>query len=122
MRSWILAVGSTLCVLVVSGSGLMSPSSAGAESGFHCPGTPGSSGQAFAYMNGVTGQSSPSKALVEFLRTGHDGLPRLLSQWRHVSTNLFEYSGVRGNIRVTTYRIPTGSYVVTQVQQTCSTL
>ena len=38
------------------------------------------------------------------------------------SKNLFVYSGVHGNIQVTTFRLPTGSYVIVQANQTCSTL
>jgi hypothetical protein len=108
-------------LLVVGSAALLSFSHASGASGFHCPGTPGSANHSFAYTGRVTGQSSPSKALKQFLRTGSDGLHLPLGTWTHPSKNLFVYSGIHGNIEVTTFRLPKGSYVVTQANQTCST-
>jgi hypothetical protein len=121
MRLFVFA-GSMLSALIVNCAGLLGFSPASAAAGFHCPGTPGDANHSFAYMNGVTGEPSPSKALTQFLRTGSDGLHLPLTKWTHPSKNLFVYSGIHGNIRVTTYRLPKGSYVVTEANQTCSTL
>ncbi len=118
MRRCALGAGS---MLVVGSALLLSFSPASAASGFHCPGTPGSANHSFAYMRGVTGEPSPSKALTHFLRTGSDGLHLPLAKWTHPSKNLFVYSGVHGNIQVTTLRLPTGSSVIVQANQTCST-
>jgi hypothetical protein len=122
MRRFAFAAGSALLVLAVSCAGLLSFTPASAAAGFHCPGTPGNANHSFVYMNGVRGEPSPSKALSHFLRTGSDGLNLPLSKWTHPSKNLFVYSGIHGNIQVMTYRLPGGSYVVTEADQTCSTL
>jgi|SRR5580658_2721246 hypothetical protein len=122
MRRAVFAACSMLSVLVVGSAGLLAVSPASAAAGFHCPGTPGEANHSFAYTNGVTGQPSPSKALAQFLRGGSDGLHLPLRKWTHPSKNLFVYSGIHGNIRVTTYRLPKGSYVVTSADVICSTL
>jgi hypothetical protein len=121
MRRPAFAAGSMLSALALSCAGLLSMHPASAATGFHYPGTPGSADHSFAYLSGVRGEPSPSKALTHFLRTGSDGLHLPLSKWTHLSKNLFVYSGTDGNIRVTTYRLPKGSYVVTQADQTCAT-
>ena len=108
-------------LLVVSSALLLLSVPASGASGFHCPGTPGSSGRSFAYTTGATGQPSPSQALLHFLRTGSDGLRLPLRTWAHPSKNLFVYSGTHGHIEVMTFRLPKGSYVVAQVNQVCST-
>ena len=122
MRRPVFAAGLMLSAFAASCAGPLSFATASAAAGFHCPGTPGSANHSFAYLNGVAGEASPSKALTHFLRTGSDGLHLPLSGWAHPSKDLFVYSGVHGNIRVTTYRLPKGSYVVTQANQTCSTI
>jgi hypothetical protein len=121
MRRLVLAAVSALWVLALSCLGLFSLHAASAATGFHCPGTPGSADHSFAYLRGVRGEPSPSLALTHFLRTGSDGLQLPLSKWTHPSKNLFVYSGTDGSIRVTTYRLPKGSYLVTQADQTCAT-
>ena len=45
----------------------------------------------------------------------------LFATWTHPSKNLFVYSGAHGNIQVMTSRLPKGSSVVVQANQTCST-
>lgn len=105
MSRSVFAAGSMLSALAVSCAGLLSFSPASAAAGFHCPGTPGSADHSFAYLNGVTGEPSPSKALTHFLRTGSDGLHLPLSKWTHPSKDLFVYSGIHGDVRVTTYRL-----------------
>jgi hypothetical protein len=120
MRRRRFAAGSMVSAFVLGGSALLSFSPASAATGFHCPGTPGSSDHSFAYMSGVKGESSPSKALTDFLRTGSDGLHLPLNKWTHPSKNLFVYSGVYGNIRVTTDRLPKGTYVVVTANEVCS--
>jgi hypothetical protein len=102
---------------------LISPAEA---AGFHCPGTPGSSDESFAYSSKVgssppRGESSPTKALKSFLRTGSDGLHLPLTKWTHRSKDVFVYDGVHGRIQVTTFRTGQGSYLVGEAQQTCST-
>lgn len=121
MRRQGFAAGSMLSVLTLSGAGLLSISPAAGASGFHCPGTPGLSNHSFAYMNGVKGEPSPSKALIHFLRTGSDGLHLPLSGWIHPSKNRFVYSGTHGKIQVTTYRVPNGSYVIVTADENCLT-
>lgn len=104
---------------------LMSNSPAGAT-GFHCPGTPGGRARTFLYeatggSEGPTGEPTPTKAFKAFLRTGSDGWHLPLTEWTHPSKNLFVYSGIRGNIQVTTFRTQRGSYVVGHANQNCST-
>ena len=118
MRRCVLRAASTL---VVSSALLLAFSPASGASGFHCPGTPGSADHSFAYTTRATGQPSPSQALTHFLRTGSYGLHLPLRTWTHPSKNLFVYSGAQGSIRVMTFRLPKGSYVVVQANQTCST-
>jgi hypothetical protein len=115
-----------LSVLAAGFSSLMSILPAGAT-GFHCPGTPGSSNTSFAYMSkdgskASTGASTPAKAFADFLRTGSDGLHFPKTEWTHPSKNLFVYNGIHGNIQVTTLRTQRGTYLVTQAKQNCSTL
>ena len=74
VRRTVCIAGLMLSALAASCAGLLSFSPASAATGFHCPGTPGSASHSFAYMNGVTGEPSPSEALTHFLRTGSDGL------------------------------------------------
>jgi hypothetical protein len=121
MRLCVFRAGSIFAVLAVGGAGLLSISPGSGATGFHCPGTPGSSNHSFAYTSGVKGEPSPSKAFMHFLRTGSDGLHLPLSKWTHPSKNLFVYSGIPGNIQVTTYRLPKGSYVIVTANETCST-
>ena len=118
MRRLGCATGSILSVLTLIGVGLLLASPAAEASGFHCS---ENASRSFAYKSGVKGEPVPSKALTHFLRTGSDGLQLPLSKWTHPSKNLFVYSGTDGSIRVTTYRLPKGSYVVTQADQTCAT-
>ena len=117
MRRCVLAAGS---MLIVSSALLLSFSPVSGASGFHCPGTPGSADHSFAYTTGATGQPSPLQALMHFLRTGSDGLHFPLRTWTHPSKNRFDYSGIHGSIEVTTLRLPKGTYVVGQANQTCS--
>ena len=119
MHRRVLSAGS---MFVVGSAALLSFSPASGASGFHCPGTPGSADHSFVYTRGATGESSPSKALMQFVRTGSDGLHPPLGKWTHPSKSLFVYSGMHGNIQVTTLRLSKGSYVIAQANQTCSTL
>jgi hypothetical protein len=112
------AAGSVLSVLALSGAGLILVSPAAEASGSHCS---ENSSHSFAYKSGVKGQSSSSRALTHFLRTGSDGLNLPLSGWTRPSKNLFAYSNPHGSIQVTTYRVPKGSYVVVGASELCST-
>ncbi len=70
---------------------------------------------------GPTGEPSPMKALMAFLRTGSDGMHLPLTEWKHPSKNIFAYNGIHGKIQVTTFRTQRGSYLVGQATQHCST-
>jgi hypothetical protein len=112
------ATGSLISALTLIGVGLISISPAAEASGFHCS---QNASRSFAYRSGVKGQPAPSKALNHFLRTGSDGLHLPLSGWTHPSKNLFAYPSPRAIIRVTTYQVPKGSYVVVEATEFCVT-
>ena len=118
MRRLGCATGSMISALTLTGVGLMVVSPAAEASGFHCS---QNVSRSFAYKSGVQGQPAPSKALTHFLRTGSDGLHLPLSGWTHPSRNLFAYSSPHAIIRVTTYRVPKGSYVVVEATEFCAT-
>jgi hypothetical protein len=117
--------GPVLALLAGGLAGVVSVSPAGAT-GFHCPGTPGTSSVSFGYevkvgSKGPMGASSPTKAFKDFLRGGSDGRHFPLTAWTHPSKNVFLYDGVHGRIQVTTFRTRQGSYLVGSAEQTCST-
>jgi hypothetical protein len=119
------AVMSGLALTAGIAGGVSTPSaSAATSSSYHCPGVEGSQGESLSYYTrdgdrGPKGEPSPSKAFAEFIQTRGKGLHVPLAMWSHRSKNLFDYSGVHGNIQVTTTRFSNGSYLVTQVEQSC---
>jgi hypothetical protein len=118
MRRLGCVAGSTMSALALIGVSLILVASAAEASGFHCS---ENASRSFAYKSGIKGQPAPSEALTHFLRTGSDGLRLPLSGWTHPTKNLFAYSSPQAIIRVTTYRIPKGSYVVVGVTEFCMT-
>jgi hypothetical protein len=121
---WCAVMSGLALTAGIAGGISTSAASAATSSSFHCPGVSGSQSESFVYYDrdgtrGPNGEPSPSKALAEFIRTKGRSLHVPLAKWSHHSKNLFEYSGVHGNIQVTTFRFSNGSYLVTRMEQSC---